>query len=285
MPTSKNVLKETTEYMNDYMPVYSPIFPLLLGAGKLHPQEVGKMTFKAFEAVSDLDAKHITPKDSEMHLISISEGSKVFKSYFLGSQLQISNLQNQDGAQKVVSQVLDRLNLQFDNLLLLGEGTSASTMINNSLYWSDDVNYQLESSDEIASSGQLWNLHANIMIQKAVADQLAGRKLFISYGDVPGKINSLLSSLATVLKAPLQESLGPLYEMVELPTAICPASAHGYIIVNMDRIIFHYSTLPKVDASGINTEKSYSWWNFLSGSCMVECLSDNAIIRQPLTFA
>lgn len=285
MPTGKNVLKSVTEIMAGYKPIYTPIAPLFLSGAKQYVEEVGKLEFRAFEAVSDLDAKHITPKDTEMHQVAISEGSKYFKKYFLGNQLQISQFQSQEGADKAIAQVLDRHNLLFDIMLLTGEGTSDSTMVNNGLFWSNDANYVLNNSAQISATTPLWALHAQIMTQAAIANQVAGRKVLVTYGDTSGKINQMLPGLSDILKSPLAKSLGSAYSIVELPADATPASAHGYMIVNLDQIQVHYMTLPKIQKNGSNEEKNYNWTNFIMGSVMVSCEAPKAIIRQPLTWA
>jgi hypothetical protein len=288
--TNKVALREVEEFMADYTPVYQPIFPLFLaGKSQAYSQEVGKLEFKRLDAKGDLRLKHITPKDTEIKQISASESSKIFKKYFLAKQYVQSELQDRKGIEDVIAQVLDENNKLADDLLLLGEGTSASTMINNGLYWSDDPNYVLETSKEIAKASDgshIVDLHAQLVTAKLKADLVAGRKVVFFYGSTMlPKVNSLYASSGRTFKAALSEVLGGNYQIVELPADVTPSGANGWIIVNMDQVKLHYTVLPQLKAQGFNEEMMYTWHNFLAGSMMLEVLVLNSIIRQPTTFA
>jgi hypothetical protein len=288
--TNKVALRTVEEFMTDYTPVYQPIFPLFLaGKSQAYSEEVGKMEFKRLDAKGDLRLKHITPKDSEIKQVAASESSKYFKKYFLANQYRQSELQDRKGIEDVVGQVLDENNKLADDLLLLGEGTSASTMINNGLYWSDDANYVLESSIEVAKASDgshIVDLHAQVVTAKLKADLVSGKKIVFFYGSTMlPKVNSLYAASGRTFKAALAEVLGSSYEIAELPADVTPSGANGWIIVNMDQIKLHYTTVPVLKAQGVNEEMMYSWHNFLAGSMMLEVLVSKAIIRQPTTFA
>jgi hypothetical protein len=284
--TNKVVLRSVEEVMADYLPVYQPLYPLFLGKSQSYAEQVGQLTFKRLEAVGDIRAKHITPKDTEIRQLGAKEGSKVFKKYFLANQYVQSSLQDREGIEDVVAQVLDEHQRQMDELFLLGEGTSASTMINNGLFWSNDVNYQLESSDAIASTGgHLPGLHDNIIAQVQVANKIAGRKALIVYGDTAlAKFNSVYTTAPVPFKKVLGDVLTG-YQQIEMPSDVTPASSDGFIIVNLDQVKLHYTALPSLKDQGVNDEKMYAWHNFLMGSCMLEVLASKAVIRQPLTFS
>jgi hypothetical protein len=68
-----------------------------------------------------------------------------------------------------------------------------------------------------------------------------------------------------------------------MPQAVTPASSHGWLIANLDQVKLHYTSLPQLKDQGVNAEKMYSWHNFLMGSCMLEVLADQAVIKQPVT--
>lgn len=288
MPTGKIVVRSADEFMQDYRPVYQPFYPLILSGGKSqsYAEEVGSLNFKRLEAMGDLRMKHITPKDTEIKQIAARESTKTFKKYFLANQYVQSTLQDQKGLEDVVAQVLDENHKLQDDLLLLGEGTSNSTMINNGLYWSNDPNYVLESSIEIDNANAwLSDLHAQVVTAKIKADLVSGRKLVVFYGaSMLPKINGLWSANGVPFKQSLQAVLGGGYSIAELPADVTPSGANGWMIVNLDQVKIHYTTLPKLDAQGVNEEKMYSWHNFLAGSMMVEVLASKAIIRQPVTF-
>src|SRR4051812_26135560 len=133
MATNKVLLRTVDEFMADYTPVYQPIYPLLLGKSQAYAEEVGQVNFKRANTVGDIRAHHITPKDTEIRQIAVGESSKAFKKYFLANQFIQSLLQDQQGIEDVVAQVLDEHQKQMDELILLGEGTSNSTMFNNGL--------------------------------------------------------------------------------------------------------------------------------------------------------
>lgn len=284
--TNKIVVKTVDQFMADYVPVYQPIFPLLLAKSKQYAEQVGTVTNKRLEVKGDVRNKHITPKDTEMHQINSKLGSKVFKKYFLGSQYTESQLQDSEGLNDVVAQVLDEHNKHMDDLLFLGEGTSASTMINNGLFWSDDANYVLETSAEVQNdSGHLPDMHTKIMATVTKANKIAGRKVLFVYGETAiAKLSAVYSSSPVVFRKVLEDAMGPNWSIVEVPSDVNLGSVNGWIAVNMDQILVHYTTVPQLKAQGINEEGMYSWHNFLMGSCMVEVLALYGIIRQPVTF-
>ena len=285
--TNKIVLKSVDEFMADYQPVYQPIFPLFLGKSKQYDSTVGVQNFKRLEAVGDIRNRHITPKDTEIKQIGVREGSKTFKKYFLGSQYTESDLQDHERVNDVAAQVLDEHNKHQDDLLFLGEGTSASTMVNNGLFWSSDSNYVLESSSALSagSDTHLSSMHAAMITSAMKANKVAGRKVMFVYGStLKPKYNSLYAATSVPFKEALAKVLGPNWFIVEVPDDIA-ISGDGWICCNMDQILFHYSLVPQLKNSGMNDEKGYAWWNFLMGSTMLEVLALYGIVRQPVTFS
>ena len=287
MSTNKLVLKSVDEFMADYKPTYQPIFPLFLGNSQQYNEEVGVMNFKRLEAVGDIRQKHILPKDTDIKQIAVVEKSKVFKKYFLANQFTQSALQAQDRVDDVVRQVLDEHNKQMDEMLISGEGTSNSDVINNGLFWSGDSNLVVNGSAELdtdADTGGAIGLHAKVLEQAELANSVAGRKLIVFYGsNIIPIVNGLFQSNPMSVKKVIQESLGAGYSTINLPSSITPASNHGFMIINMDQIKLHYSVLPSLKSQGVNEEKMYSWHNFLMGSSMIEILASGAITKQPLT--
>lgn len=284
--TNKVALRTIEEFMADYQPVYQPIYPLFLGKSQAYSEEVGKLDFKRVNTVGDIRAKHITPKDTEIRQIAVNESSKTFKKYFLANQFTLSALQEQRGVEDVVAQVLDEHQKQMDELFLLGEGTSNSTMINNGLFHSNDSNYVLESSVEIDTDADpLIDMHSKVMANAMDADQLSGRKVILFYGaDVLAKLNGIYAASNSPFRKVLSESLGSEYSIAKLPSAVTPSSSNGWIVANLDQVKLHYTTLPQLKDQGVNDEKMYAWFNFLMGSTMLEVLASGAVIRQPATF-
>ncbi len=287
MATDKVGLKSVEEFMEDYLPVYQPIYPLLLGKSRAYSEEVGKQNLRRVETIGDIRGKHLTPKDTEIKQISAKDASKTFKKYFLANQFILSHLQSDEGTSDVVAQVLDEHQVQFDELMLLGEGTNASNMNNNGLYWSNDSNYILESSYEIqkdGSSNYLLDMHAKVMQNVATADLVSGRKVIFFYGTlITPLFDSLYPPSTRAFKAALQEILGQNYSLAKIPPVITPSGANGWIIVNYDQVMLHYTTLPALNDQGSNMEKKYDWFNFMMGSCMLEVLARGGIVRQPAT--
>lgn len=288
MPTDKVGLRSVDEFMAGYAPIYQPIYPLFLGKSQAYSEDVGSAAMRRVNTIGDIRAKHITPKDTEIRQIAASEGSKTFKKYFLANQFQISHLQ-QDNADDVVSQVLDEHQTQMDELFLLGEGTSASTMLNNGLFWSNDPNYVLNSSAEVqkdADGNHLVDFVAKVMTNATTANRSAGRKLILFYGTtVLPKYYSIFPNGARSFRGALTEVLGTNYSVAEIPAAITPSGTNGWIICNLDQLRLHYTVLPRLQASGSNEEKMYDWYNFIMGSAMLEVLASGGVVRQPATFA
>lgn len=284
MATNKVVLRTVEEFMSGYTPVYQPIYPLLMANSQAYSEEVGKLNFHRLEAVGDIRAKHLLPKDTDMRQIAVRDSTKSFKKYFLANQYIQSALQAREDVEGIVSQVLDEHQKQMDDLVLLGEGTSASTMINNGLYWSNDPNYVLNSSAELRNAPDTQNdLYDKIMEVFAQGRDLAGAKSLIVYGSTAlAKLDSLIASQAVSVRGLVEEAIGG--QIVRLPAAVTPASANGIILMNPAQVKLHYTTLPSLKDQGVNSEKMYSWHNFLMGSTMVEVLASGGIVRQPVTF-
>lgn len=285
MSTNKIVLREIDEVMADYQPTYQPFWQILLGKSQAYPEVVGKLNFKRLEAVGNVRNQHYNPKDTHIHQITAIEKSKVFKKYFLASQFVQSTLQDRGQNEDVVKQVLDENNKLMDDLVLLGEGTSASTMINNGVFWSNDSNYLLESSSELAATGgHLPALHASVAAEKILADTVAGRKIVVFYG------STMLLKLCGMyengvnFRRSLSEAIGGNYSLAELPTEVTPSGANGFMILNLDQIMLHYTTFPKLADQGVDARNMEVWHNFLMGSAMVEVLAYKGIVRKPHTF-
>lgn len=286
MGTNKVVLRTVEEFMDGYKPRYVPFYPLLLKNSQAYAEEVGKINFNRLEAVGDLRAKHLTPKDTEITQIAVKNSAKTFKKYFLAKQYVQSALQAREDVEGIVSQVLDEHQKQMDDLFLLGEGTAANNVVNNGVFWSGDTNYTLENSDELANAPDTQNEFYDLMstnLEKA--KQLPGEKAIVVYGATAlSKLNSLLPEQAVSVRSLVNEILDEETRIVSLPTAVTPSNVNGWMIINLDQIKTHYTTLPELKDQGVNAEKMYSWHNFLMGSAMVEVLAPNGIIRQPVTF-
>lgn len=290
MNTGMINLESVEQFMADYVPVYQPIYPLLLSNSQAYSEQVGELKFKRVETVGDIRAHRVTPKDTEIKQIAVTKGEKKFHKYFLANQFRISDLQDKSGVSEIVARVLDEHQKQMDELALLGEGTAANNVLNNGLYWSADANYVLESSAELAlgtAADHLRDMHAKIMASITKADSVAGRKVLMVYGSTAvEKFNSLYSNTDRPFREVLASVAGPKgYSLAEMPQDVTPDSANGWIIFNQDQVKLHYTALPALKKQGINDEGMYSWHNFMMGSCMVEVLASKGIIRQPVTFA
>lgn len=285
--TNKIALRTVEEFMSDYTPVYQPIYPLFLGKSQQYAQEVGKREFRRVQAVGDIRGDIITPKDTHIKQISVMEGKKTFKSYFRANQFLLSQFQDRQGVEEVVSQVLDEHQIQMDEILMTGEGTSGSDVLNNGLYWSADPNYTLESAiSSISATDRARLVYGHLQTTIAKAKQLSGRKVVMVYGSTTkGVYNGLLASSDKALSTVLKEAASAEVSFVEVPDSPTPSGGEGWIVANMDQCKLHYNTLPQLLAQGNNEEKMHLWFNFIEGSMMLECLAKNAIIRQPVTYA
>lgn len=278
--TNKIVLRSVEEFLTGFKPTYMSIMALFLANSQSYAVEAGKLTFTRAETIGDIRSKMIGPKDTEMHQIHSKEGSKVFKKWFLGSQYVQSALQDTKGYEDVLAQVLDEHNKQADELLL-GDSN------NSGLFTSTDANYNLITSYEVqkdAADDHLADFYAKIVSIVQTADEVAGKKLVMIYGaNAISKFNSLFVENKMPLTKALADAL-PDVTFAKMPSAITPANSNGFIVVNLDNIKLHYTTLPKIDGQGVNEEKKYTWTNFLMGSTMLEVLAANGIMRQPVTF-
>lgn len=286
MATNKIVLRTTEEFMSGYKPVYQPLYPLLLGRSQAYSEEVGKINFNRLVAVGDLRAKHQLPKQTEMAQVSVVNSAKSFKKYFLANQYIQSELQASEDIDGIVAQVLDEHQKHMDDLVLLGEGTSASTMINNGLFWSNDPNYTLDSAATIDNAPDTQaDFYETFMEALSRSRDVPGSKAIIVYGSTAlSKLDSLFPDKSVSLKAAIDGALESNESIIRMPSAVTPSNTNGMIIVSSEVVKLHYTALPKLAAQGVNPEKMYSWHNFLMGSAMVEVEAANGIIRTPFTF-
>jgi hypothetical protein len=286
MPTNKVVLRTVEEVMTGYKPTYQPIYPLLLGNSQAYSEEVGKINFNRLNAVGDIRGSRISPKDTEMRQVAVVNGAKTFKKYFFANQFVQSALQSREDIEGIAAQVLDEQQKHMDDLVLLGEGTSASTMINNGLYWSNDPNYVLQTSDEILNAPDTQGeLYERVLEQYRIARAVSGSKIILAYGSTMlAKLDSLLPSQPVALRTLIQSALQNGDRLVDIPSIVTPNSANGFIVLTPEQVKLHYVSFPKLQDQGVNDEKMYAWMNFLYGSAMVEVLGSGGILRQPLTF-
>lgn len=287
MATNKIILRTVEEFMGDYTPVYNPLYSLFLGNSQEYPAEAGVQNFRRVEAVGDIRAKRITPKDTELKLVSAAGSSKQFKKYFLANKFITSGIQSTEGNEEVIEQVLDEHQAQMDELLLFGDGTSNGTVINNGLFYSADPNFTEESSSAIAAgSTRLGLIHSAILATLEKARNLDGSKMILVYGAalIP-YMNSLFETVARPLSAVLEDSLEADETIVKMPAYVTPAGVNGWLVINLARIKLHYSTLPQLISQDYNEEDMYYWHNFMMGSVMVDVLAKDAIIKQPITFS
>lgn len=290
--TNKIAMRTVEQFLTDYKPNYSPIMTLFMGNAVQYAADVGKVDFKRATAMGDIRSKMLGPKDTEIHQIASNEGTKSFKKYFFGSQYVQSELQDTQGYEDVVAQVLDEHNKQNDELLMLGEGTSntpgATAPINNGLYWSLDPNYVLKASAEVAKATDgthLADLYAKVSALLQESNDVDGQKLVIFYGATTlAKYNGLFAANSTAFAKVIADA-NPGVSFARLPTSITPAGASGVMIINLAQTKLHYIMLPGVHSQGTNEEKMYAWTNFLMGSSMLEVTALGGVIRQPLTYA
>lgn len=285
--TNKIVLREVDEILADFVPTYNPIMPGFLAGGRQYTMEVGKINFKRVEAFGDLRAKVLSSKDTEMSQISAKESQKSFNKYFSGAQFIQSQLQDREGYETVLAQVLNELNKQNDELFMFGGGTDNASVINNGLFYSLDPNYTFKSSYEVlkgTTEDHLKDLYSKIIEIYNEADEVEGAKTILVYGQTMiQKYSGIFAESSVPFLRTLQEAL-PGVTIEKVPTSVSPAGQNGFMVINTPQIMPHYTIIPQIMGQGVNDEKLYAWTNFAIGSSMVEVKAKDGIIKQPLTF-
>ena len=284
--TNKIVLPTADEFISGFKPTYVPLLPLFMSKAKIYSIEEGTLNFKRVDAVGDLRSKIFGSKDTEIHQITAKDSKKSYKKYFFASQFVQSNLQSTEGYSDVVAQVLNEHNKQADELFLTGEGTANNNVVNNGLFYSGDANFLEKASYEVkkdTNGDHLADLYQKMVSITEEANVVDGQKMILVYGSAMiAKYNSLFVET----KNPFSEVLGkglPGVAINKIPASVTPAG-NGFIVINMDQIMLHITTLPIVKKNGINEEKEYAWTNFLLGSTMLEVLAASGVIKQPVTF-
>lgn len=285
--TAKIVLRTQEEFLTDFKPTYNALMPMFLGEGKARSYTIedGKVDFKRVEAMGDLRGRLFGSKDNEMRIINAREATKGFKKYFLAAKYIQSRLQDRRGYEEVVAQVLDEHNKFNDELFLTGGGTQNSNVVNNGLFFSLDPNYQMKASAQVAKGSDASHLHdlfTKVSTEVQAAEEFAGQKLVLFYGDTTvGKTNALFVGTDNPFMTTLRETFDGV-SFAKIPKGL--VSGEGYLVLNMDQIKTHYTTLPIIRSQGVNEEEEYTWTNFLMGSSMVEVLLKNGATKQPLTY-
>lgn len=251
--------------------------------------EVGQANFKEITTVGDIRAKRVTPKDTVMKQVNAKEDVFSFKKYFFANQYVTSQLQNAEGAADVAAMVLDEHHVHADDLLLNGDGTSTSDILNDGLLINKSSKYVLESDATVAFSDQLHKFFTAIMTTAAKANNISGQKVLFIYGTKTKALyNSLFPNSDQPVKEVLAKSLGPNYAIVEIPDAPQSQAANfdeGWVIANLTQTKLHYVKLPSLFSQGVNDEKMHVWMNFLMGSMALELKAQGAIIHQPAIIA
>lgn len=271
--------------MSGYTPSYASVYSLFLPRSRSFAEEVGEITHRRVDTVGDIRGQIITPKDTEIKQLAVGEAKKTFRKYFRAIQFQLSHLQKQEGTDDVIAQVLEEHQKHLDEVFSMQESTdSGTTVLNNGLFYSKDANYTLKDSAEVDNAnGYLPDLHKKMVALAEEANDVAGRKVMFVYGDsVRPLFDGVYDSSPVPFKRVLSEVLND-WSIAKLPKNIIPSGANGVIAVNMDKVMLNYTALPSLKKRGTNEEKSYDWFNFLSGSIMLDVEAKNAIIRQPFT--
>lgn len=285
--TNKIVLREIDQFLADFVPTYNPIMPAFLSGGAQYTMEVGKINFKRLETIGSLDAELLSSKDTEMTQIQARETKKMFSKYFLGTQYIQSQLQDTQGYEDVLAQVLNHLNLQNDKLFMFGGGTSDATVKNNGLFYSLDPNYTTKASYEVkkgATLDHLKDLYAKMIEIYNEADEVEGAKTILVYGSTMiQKYSGIFAESSVPFLRTLQEAL-PGVTIEKVPTVLSPVGQNGFMVVNQPQIKTHYTAIPQILGQGVNDEKLYAWTNFAMGSSMVDVKAKDGIVKQPVTF-
>jgi hypothetical protein len=149
-------------------------------------------------------------------------------------------LQDPRGIEDVVGQVLDEHQKQADDLLLLGEGTSNSTMINNGLYLVETIQTTLSKAQSKSRKAPTpitcRTCTLKLLQRNCLRCSVSGRKVVIFYGSTMlAKVSGIYLNSSQPFKKVLADALGPNYSIVELPSAVTPSGANGFIIANYDQ--------------------------------------------------
>lgn len=288
MGTQNIQLKSKDEFMAGYEPVYTPLLPGFLAAGKstVHEAESGQKNFKRIEASGDLRGNRISPKDTTIKRAAAVIASKAFKLYFYANQFVNSQLQSNTQVDDAMAQILDAHFQHADEIFVNGDGTSDADVINNGLLFSGDSNYVKNTSYEVPAASQLLSLHAKVCEVALDAAKVAGAKSIIFYGsNILPLFTGLHSSSGRAFRASLQEALDGIgeFSMTSLPSEITPSGQNGFLVVNRDKIHVHTVPLPQILARDVDQRNMEVWGNFLMGSSMLEVLAYRGVIRQPLT--
>lgn len=274
------------EFLTGYNPVYKPIYPLFLDNAQEYAMEAAERKFKRAEALGDIRNRRILPKDSEIKQWAIGETQKSFKAYLHASQFVRSTIQNAEGIQDGFAQALEEHQKAADELFCFGDGTSSATAVNNGLIYSTDSNFTLKSGANLGTTSTLQNFHSKIMELLDLSPE--GDKMVLVYGSAAlGWLNNIHGggSGQTVLQALNASSNAQIIKAPSEIGGVVDSSSQGVIVVSKQHIKTHYCALPQMLSQGIDEKNLEAWANFIQGNFMVEVLTKNGIIHQPLTAA
>lgn len=285
MGTNLILSKSSEEFLAGYTPTYNPIYPLLTSQNaQQYAMEVAERKFRRASALGDLRNKRLTPKDTELKRLSIGDAQKTFKAYMYAQQFVRSTLQSDEGVEDGFAQALEEHQKMQDEILLFGDGTQDSDVINNGLYWSLDANRILAGSEAIAD---LLDFHATV-VSAVNARNVGGERTVFFYGDtVLTNLDSIHASGAGTVLGFLEQVLGGV-NFVRLPTTdklgVIPSGANGILILNHAQVKTHYVTEPVILSRGVDEKNLEAWANFIQGSMMVEVLAYGGLTKVPFTY-
>jgi hypothetical protein len=184
--TNRLVLKDVDQFMADYTPIYQPLYPLFLGKSQQYSEEVGTPELQAPRS----GRRHPRPShhaEGHRHQADRGEGRLEDLQEVLPREpvRAVALCRITSRTDDVVRQVLDEHQKQFDEMMVMGEGTQNSDVVNNGLFWSGDSNLIVNGSAELdtdADTNGAIGLHSKVMEQAEIANAIAGRKIVIFYG-------------------------------------------------------------------------------------------------------
>lgn len=281
MPTDNLIIPTPEQLMNDVVLSYAPLYSILNPVP--HQAVVENASFKTVKADSTT-AEVINIQDTEKVHVKVGETSKTFKKLFLGGKY-IEGLKN---ARKAMPQLANRVikdyTKQQDKEIWAGT-------YNNGLYTTSDVNATTETEAAalpatISGNNGIDGLVADFskLEEKIETTCSSSAITVIAYGaNIKNYLRKILTNGETYMQILRAEF--PNFNIVMAPSNVLISSEQGFLTVARDLVDLHYTMLPMVENTGINTENDYAWANFIYGSAMVDVKDFGGIIKMGVTIS
>lgn len=280
---------EIQSLMKKYTPTYKPLFSIFTKK-TAYTEHFGDLTFVDSDIKSDIRASEMTAQDSEMAHVVTGEGRKTFYKYFKGTKYHAHGLQVNVDIQNIVDRIVNGFVKQLDEEIFTGEKYtpgSNGTIRNNGLFETNDKNAILKPTATLRSKNidDVLEFFTTIVTD---TENIIGNtyKTILLSGSLKTLLNKIVPGTNSLYKNIITQAFSNPVDLVPIPANLekyLPVDSTYAQVLSLEAITLRYTALPRLLASGVNTENTYTWYKFFYGSAMVDVEQLGASIKYPVS--